>query len=357
MPRKCSVFGCHSKYKHSVPDKSVSTYRFPKDPDMRKAWVTALPNAGLTVDQITVNMTVCSRHFASTVRTYSKLKIPIDPPTIFEDVPDDKKSCIPTPGPKPRPTKMTSWVDRTEPADPDIEFKKFKESEKLKEEEFSAKLMQLLITYSCCLVWSADNTQFSLLSDQRHGPVFNFAIHFRKLEIVDGCIRKLAYEAYVGLKRITPACLPRYELTCWDQIAILLKAACEPSPCDPTPEELQITEKTNFLLRQITLLNTAKNLLVYNSSDLLQAFSWYTISRPMYSMLRDSLILPSISTLRKLTRVAKNLDDDTLFSKILANQEDRSKGVAVLFDEVYVKEAHSYSGEWPYKIKLLFVIV
>ena len=78
-----------------------------------------------------------------------------------KDVPDDKKSCIPNTCPKPRPTKMTSWVDRTELADPDIEFKTFKGSEKLKEEEFSARMMQLLITYSCCLVWSVDNTVFS----------------------------------------------------------------------------------------------------------------------------------------------------------------------------------------------------
>jgi hypothetical protein len=50
MVRKCSAGGCTSGYK-SNKDK-VSVYKFPKDVDLKKEWVDAMPNK-LDVKEVT----------------------------------------------------------------------------------------------------------------------------------------------------------------------------------------------------------------------------------------------------------------------------------------------------------------
>ena len=76
----------------------------------------------------------------------------------------------------------------------------------------------------------------------------------------------------------------------------------------------------------------------------MMAFSWYVRSRSLYHALGSDLFLPSISTLRKITRMAKNTEDSQLYQQIFMNAEPRSRGCILLVDEVYVKASITYSG-------------
>ena len=67
-------------------------------------------------------------------------------------------------------------------------------------------------------------------------------------------------------------------------------------------------------------------------------------------MLREYFILPSLSTLQRLTRTAKNIEDEKLFKNIFEQKDNRSKGTILLFDEIYVKGNLSYSGTVDFRI-------
>ena len=102
--------------------------------------------------------------------------------------------------------------------------------------------------------------------------------------------------------------------------------------------------RSEFLLRQIDLLNRPKNGRLYNHLDLLDAFSWYTRSRSLYQQMRNVLTLPSISTLSRITRKAKNTEDAELFRMFFDSREDRQKACVLIIDEVYVKASLAYAG-------------
>ena len=65
MPNYCSLCGL-SKAKNP----SISLYRIPKGPELRKKWLESLP---LTEDKICAESRVCSRHF----RDWNPKKIPV----------------------------------------------------------------------------------------------------------------------------------------------------------------------------------------------------------------------------------------------------------------------------------------
>ena len=78
-------------------------------------------------------------------------------------------------------------------------------------------------------------------------------------------------------------------------------------------EEVAVTDKKILILRQIELINLPKNSRPYDQDDLCQAFSWYTRSRALYKDLRNCIQLPPEATLKKITRVSKNLSDVSLY--------------------------------------------
>ena len=343
MGRKCSVFSCKRGYKTDNCNTPVKFYCFPIDDASKLKWIKALPNK-LSLQDITKEMCVCSDHFPPNVLT-GKWGRPVEPPSIFDNL--KEKSCIGTPQPKERQTKKSSFMVRSQPDDPDKQLKDFNEKQKLRDSAFWSKLKKHLNKHysDSFLLLDGPAGYISIISSEREGAVFKFSLFFSKKEIKDGVITDLAYEAYIGLRRAFTPCLDRNSITCWSQLKILLKHVCLPPVSDPSPAELSVQQKFEFIDRQVSLLNTPKNILIYNSADLLNAFSWYTCSRTLYTMLRDYFVLPSTTTLRKLTRKAKNVDDETLFTKMLNRQEERSRGVVLIFDEVYVKSTLTYSGE------------
>ena len=56
----CAVYGCSNSYKNNVEGKTISFYRFSKDPEFSKKWVSACRRK----DYFNIkNARICSIHF------------------------------------------------------------------------------------------------------------------------------------------------------------------------------------------------------------------------------------------------------------------------------------------------------
>ena len=58
MPNKCSVYGCNSNY--TSTKERYSTFKFPRDDDLRAKWIRKIPNKDL---KPTPYSYVCEKHF------------------------------------------------------------------------------------------------------------------------------------------------------------------------------------------------------------------------------------------------------------------------------------------------------
>ena len=87
-----------------------------------------------------------------------------------------------------------------------------------------------------------------------------------------------------------------------------------PKNQESSSDKGSIDAETHFIERQIQRRNLPRinQVGLYNVKDLCLALSWFVRSRSLYP-LRRHLILPSFSTLRSLTRAAKNTSDESLF--------------------------------------------
>ena len=74
------------------------------------------------------------------------------------------------------------------------------------------------------------------------------------------------------------------------------------------------------------------------------AFSWFTRSRALYLVLKEHLCIPSVTTLSKITRKAKNTEDTELMKLFFANLPERSRLCILIVDEIHVLSSIAYSG-------------
>ena len=192
----------------------------------------------------------------------------------------------------------------------------------------------------------SDKTKFSLLSDSRldsASAVYTHAIHFQYRHIVHNEYGlgihglELSFEAFRGLEKMK---VPHIgSIKKWDQFEELIRFV-------KSDENIKHIEKFDFINKQVKALNAPKNAIVYDRDALLQAFTWYNVSRSLYTKLRSQLQLPSLTTLKNITRVAKNKDDAALYTSFFASQEERAKHCILIVDEIYVKPSLTYRGEY-----------
>ena len=93
MVIKCCVTGCKSNYLSEK--EKVTVHRLPSDPEERQRWIKAIPRGNIPYSPNTV---VCVKHFPPGFPVLKKKgkSRPIDPPSVFENIP---KSLMPTPPP------------------------------------------------------------------------------------------------------------------------------------------------------------------------------------------------------------------------------------------------------------------
>ena len=332
MGRKCSVSGCKTGYKSVAQSSSghcsvgkISVYSFPKEEESQKNWLRCLPNK---IEKVTDNMGVCALHWPENVTMHrrGKYQVPAVPPSIFPNVPS---SCIPSSfssSTTPRITKKALSSHRTSEVD---EMAQFTLIDRFKPESFSCQFREILEKEG--MVFTEDN-KYVLLSNARDGPIFRFSCHF----FYNDRDLTLTYEAYHKLQQIHHCTLKT--LRRWSELEELLRFIRIYKPVEDS------SKKLDFLCESVSLLNIPKNSRVYSLENLSLGLSWCSKSRVLYEILRHYLTLPSLSTLRKLTRIAKNTDDARLFSTVFNNMEERNRGCILIIDEIYIKAAVAYRG-------------
>ena len=83
----------------------------------------------------------------------------------------------------------------------------------------------------------------------------------------------------------------------------------------------------------------------YSPEILSRAFEYFSISRSLYSRIRDDYEMPSIVTLGKLiSKVSKLKDFDFLNKYFMQLEDPRQKNVIIIIDEVYVKPQLTNQG-------------
>ena len=100
MGKSCSSDVCKTNYdsekkkrkKSNLNVQKIRVFSFPKDPNRRTAWVSALPNV---LQKVTNNMGVCENHWPPNFPTIivKGHDLPLNPPSIWS-VPDAYASRI-----------------------------------------------------------------------------------------------------------------------------------------------------------------------------------------------------------------------------------------------------------------------
>ena len=310
-------------------------HSFPKDVQKRKEWVLRLPNV-LKVEEITEWMGVCSIHWPENaeMEKHNRFLVPIHPPSIFPNVPS---SCVPTSSTcHPRPTQRATLESRVTDID---EMDEFRKQDSLTSESFHGIFSEKLQQYGL-VAFDESKKTYILFSPKRTGPVSEFSVYFEvsEISVQHKSVCSLRYEAFCELQKVVHPVLKT--VSCWSQVDELLRFVST----FKTSIDMSKNKKNEYLSRAIQLLNSPKGTRVYTVDDLLLAFQWYAISRSLYVKLRQFLPLPSVTTLTRITSMAGNTSDKSLFSALFESLEDRSRYCILIIDEVYIKATVSYRG-------------
>ncbi|XP_076281087.1 THAP domain-containing protein 1 A-like [Lasioglossum baleicum] len=75
MPRRCCVPNCKGNYDTTLKGNNyISVFKFPKDEQLRKKWMAAIPHKNWTLTKYSA---VCSLHFAETdIQRYQNIPSP-----------------------------------------------------------------------------------------------------------------------------------------------------------------------------------------------------------------------------------------------------------------------------------------
>ena len=81
----------------------------------------------------------------------------------------------------------------------------------------------------------------------------------------------------------------------------------------------------------------------YDTSTIVRAFEYFSVSRSLYNRLRHDYELPSISLLTRITsKLDSSLDDKEYLNSLFSNLDEMQKHCVILVDEVYVKPSLTY---------------
>lgn len=356
MGRTCKAFDCTGGYlserkeasKNNVK-YSLKIFGFPSDKEQCEIWIRALPNTEIRVEDVykNNNIGVCERHWPSNYPTVKRgnHNSPANPPTVFaETIPP---SCLSTPAPPPRPTRLSSSKARNPDIGQTKDHKtKYNFASQPKGETLSRFLDELGNVGRVAV--SKNDDDVVLKSKGRNGPIFDFIVCFSLL-MCDSAhgptIEKVTFEVYSGVRHVTVPFLKNRFMTDFTELEALLNFVKHIKEKDEdSDKENDIEKKQQFIERQIEIINLPKNSRVYNQNDFCIAFSWYAQSRSLYNQMRDYLTLPSNGTLLKLTALAKHTQDVDFFKGFFSKQDPRSRGFVLLVDEIYVKASIIYSG-------------
>jgi len=329
MVFKCCVTGCKGNYEST--NNTVKIFRLPhkdKNPEERKRWIQAIPRENIPD---TSNVFVCENHWPQNYETvfhYGKLR-PKHPPSVFSQCVEP--SQIPTLPPPPRPTSRTSASSRNVIPDEMDEFQKF---DKIKDfSDLCQRITSSNISFSHYALIKFSNNDFLQL--QSVEMVYNSGIPKYILKIKND----LSFESFhCGIKStIQP--LSKNHINLINTVSRLEVAL-------QFLDSLEMTHKKNIFIEQLCNMNALSYVgeKKYSPEVIARAFEYFSLSRTLYSRLREDFELPSVTLLTKLTSKVHNVEDDKFLKSYFEQCLDNQSNVNVLIDEIYVKPQLTYQA-------------
>lgn len=347
MGRKCCFLHCHSNYdtsqaknpvlkerndqKHEVHEERgvhIPTFKFPDDPEKRRKWIRAVPY--LTEEQYNTYKSapvLCEKHwptgYETTKSRNGKIR-PLHPPSVWiKDGKEIPKSEIPTPSPKPRTTKRSSFEVRTSQED---QLNEFLEADKMSFESLTGGVSSHKFDVPVT-TFIIDDVQWVQSNEFIHGiPKFALKIY-----------KDLTFDSFrMGIQcRIPPLYKNNiFRLNRWSRIDVALHHLNQK---EPTQHERVLQEHIDSMKP----IRVGKKM--YSPEILIRAFDYFATSRCLYGKLRQDYKLPSEKTMSNLTSKVNKLTDKSFIEEVFSNlKDDRQKQCVILVDEVYVKLALSY---------------
>ena len=320
MTRKCIVFGCKTGFSGvSTNAPKFSLYRFPADPADCKRWISALPNKFPPHFNPTRNQCVCSRHWPETALMKpcpgNKKGTPVDPPSIFPDVP---QSCIPSAIPsRAKKIKLSSDKSRDQLSNViDIDAL----PEELTCNMISGKFPSAVVYHDL------DKNDIVLHSKEKEGPLYIFNITITNTGKLQECYHKA--------ELITIPFLHVMQLTKWSQMHKVVNYVLSYD-----------NKKSSFVEHEIARMSRKMvGSRKYTNEDILFAMEMISRSRSTYRFLRKYITLPSERLLRNVTSGISTIDDTAFLRGIINSLQIRQRRCSVQLDEVYIKTENDYRG-------------
>ncbi|RUS83569.1 hypothetical protein EGW08_008675 [Elysia chlorotica] len=117
-----------------------------------------------------------------------------------------------------------------------------------------------------------------------------------------------------------------------------------PSTSAATP---RTTKKASFEARNVS----ADEMEAFNKLDKLDSSTFLDTLRERMKDIDvlvvpndHNVMLPGLTTLRKVTRAARNLEDEKLFRSVFSQMREGNRGCILIVDEIYVKASIAYRG-------------
>lgn len=307
MPNRCCVQGCSSGSTTEGDANNARVFRFPTEkgnPEERIRWIDALKEIDSRF-QVKKFSVVCEKHWPTGYKSFpSKGRLrPCDPPSVFI-VSKTSKSLTP----------------KLKPDQDDLP------------DSFTYQTLKKIINWKkhggSIVLFEQNNSLYIQSTNFFNGvPSYLLIIH-----------DSLQFETFhCGIKIYLPT-MTRRRTSMIDKWSILDETLhCLSS--------FQQDNKVTALKEQISAMSCVPvGQRIFTTDIIMKAFEYLSISRSLYSRLREDYKLPSVKTLTRLTTKVSKIEDENFLKRIFDSIDLHQKNCFLLFDEVYVKKMLTYHG-------------
>ena len=329
MPYRCSVENCKED------NSSRTLYRLPFDNPERQRWMHALP---ATSSSSPTNIRICDKHWPENAvlkKTKGGKLRPTAPPSVF----NFPKSCIPTPMPPPRPSKVEfvaqKFFDKKDKFD---SFNSFSPQKDLRK-KYSNFIYERSGEKHIFVFLKADLSESWLVITVLNKSVLTSPVTFHAFKHgIEVAVPKSILNPNNGFNRYSQF-FEAVNFAMQSQLpakAVLSKLSAEVQQAkeiEPIDDARNI--KLTFLSRQLELLSNRK----YSMADYCFAVGNYP--RVKYEHLREFLVLPCPTTIHSLVSLT---DRDLVLKEVFKKVSPPQKLSILIIDEVKIKPSVSFSG-------------
>ena len=319
MVTKCCIKSCQSNHppsqaknkrlkekndsKNGNREDHVPTFSFPKEQEERIRWIKSIPYLSEEeYNSYKSTVAVCEKHWPpnyETVKTVNGRFRPKHPPSIF---PGFSESQIPTPPPKPRTTKRTTFEVRTSLED---ELGKFLQADRITN-EILINMVTSRKFQSPVTTFVIENVQWIQSNEFIQGiPLFAIKI-----------FRDMTFQSFhMGIQCSIPT-LSRnniYRLNTWSRIDEALRFL----------DQKEFNNHEKVLQEHFDAMKPVRvGHKVYSPDTLVRAFEYFSTSRCLYGKLREDYKLPSVKVMTNLTSKVNKLSDKSFLQDVFSNLRD-----------------------------------